>query len=190
MKKITTKRALQMSAFLSACLLGVAIWLYVTSRLPFTPPVPVPGLRFTRPYGMAPPAFYAYVRACHRAKIHPWRVGQTIGDYPLSVGYHHKDGTWWKHGEPFDYCAAVDLGTSDLSRQQIGVFIEEMAKQGFAAFYREGGKWKGREHIHAVYAMLPMKTQLRRQVREFLRERRKKRKPPLAWEKRWDVKPK
>ena len=60
-----------------------------------------------------------------------------------------------------------------------------MAKQGFAAFYRHEGKWRGHEHVHAVYALLPMKIQLRRQVREFLRERRKARKPPLKWESKW-----
>lgn len=55
------------------------------------------------------------------------------------------------------------------------------ALQGFAAFYRHEGKWKGREHIHAIYALLPMKRQLRGQVREFLAMRRATQKPKLKW---------
>lgn len=146
---------------------------------------PYPPLRLTQPYGMAPPAFKAFVCACYRAKIQPFRIGQTIGDNPLSAGYHHQDGVWWQGKASFDYCAAVDLGVSDLSAAQINAFLEELAKQGFAAFYRHEGKWKGHEHIHAIYALLPMKIQLRRQVREFLRDRRAAKKSALKWAKRW-----
>lgn len=130
---------------------------------------------------MAPQAFSAFVRASHNAKIHPWRIGQTIGEHPLSAGYHKRDGiTKWK-GEAFDYCTAVDLGTSDLNDYQIKLFLEALAEQGFAAFYRHEGKWQGREHIHAIYALLPMKSQLRGQVKQFLRERRAARKKTLRW---------
>ncbi len=171
--------------FIIAAIIGSGVfWLRRAPNPSWPVPAPLP-LRLTLPYGMAPPAFKAFVRACHRAKIHPWRIGQTIGEHPLSVGYHRQDGVWRLNKMPFDYCAAVDLGTSDLNETQIKVFLEELAKQGFASFYRHGGKWKGREHIHAIYALLPMKIQLRRQVREFLRERRAAKKPNLKWAKRW-----
>jgi len=48
--------------------------------------------RMRRPYGMAPLAFGGYIRACTNAGIHPFRIGQTIGDHPRSVGYHKRDG--------------------------------------------------------------------------------------------------
>ena len=80
------------------------------------------------------------VRACNGAKIHPRRIGQTIGDHPASVGYHLRDGVISYQGKRLDYCASVDLGTSDLKRQQITRFLETLAAQGFAAFYREKGK--------------------------------------------------
>lgn len=160
---------------------GAASWLYwPRAGIVRWPPVPT-RLRLTRPYGMAPQAFYAFVRACNGAKIHPWRIGQTIGDHPLSVGYHKKDGVVKWKGDLFDYCAAVDLGTSDLNNYQIQLFLEALAQQGFAAFYRHEGKWKGREHIHAIYGLLPMKSQLCGQVKQFLRERRAARKKSLKW---------
>ncbi|MDQ3813044.1 MAG: hypothetical protein M3347_03735, partial [Armatimonadota bacterium] len=136
----------------------------------------------SRPYGMAPEAFDAYIRACHRAGISPNRIGQTIGDHPRSVGYHKRDGVVIRHGRQYDYCAAVDLSTWNLSEPQINAWLRELARQGFAAWYHHGGKWTGGEHIHAVYALLPMKPQLRRQVRQFLAEREEKGRRPLAWE--------
>lgn len=135
----------------------------------------------TRPAGMAPVAFDAFVRACVRAKIHPWRLGQTLGEHPLSVGYHRKDGVVKVNGVAEQYCAAVDLGVGDLTAQKRDEFLESLAQQGFVAFYRQGGKWKGQEHVHAIYAMLPMKPQLRGQVREFLRSRRLAGKKALKW---------
>lgn len=141
--------------------------------------------RLSRPYGMAPQAFEAFVRACGKTKINPHRIGQTIGEHPLSVGYHKKDGiTKWK-GEAFEYSAAVDLGTSDLNDYQIKLFLEALAQQGFAAFYRHEGRWRGNEHIHAIYGLLPMKSQLRGQVKQFLRERRAARRKPLKWARRF-----
>ncbi len=134
---------------------------------------------------MAPSAYDGFVRACQRAKIHPVRIGQTIGDYPLSAGYHHRDGVVGFRGEKLDYCAAVDLGTSDLDRDQIARFLESLGKQGFAAFYREKGKWRGREHIHAIYAPLRMKWQLQGQVREWETARKRAGKRRHPWQKRW-----
>ncbi|HEY0072530.1 MAG TPA: hypothetical protein VGB77_00390 [Abditibacteriaceae bacterium] len=168
-----------------ALCVGFLSWLYwPRTGILRWPPVPV-RLKLTRPHGMAPQAFKAFVKACYRAKIHPWRIGQTIGDHPLSVGYHKKDGVVQWKGNSFDYTTAVDVGTSDLNDYQIKVFLEALAQQGFAAFYRHEGKWKGREHIHAIYVLLPMKKQLRRQVRQFLRERRVARKKPPPWARQW-----
>jgi hypothetical protein len=134
-----------------------------------------------RPYGMAPQAFAAYMRACEKANIHPWRIGQTIGDHPRSVGYHHQDGVLTSQGQKLPYTAAIDLGTSDLTDKQIWSFVEALSNEGFAAFYRHGPKWKNGEHIHAVYVLLPMKPQLRKQVREFVQGRRAQNKTP-RWE--------
>ena len=137
-----------------------------------------------RPYGMAPAAFDGFMRACTRAKVQPRRIGQTIGDNPKSVGYHHRDGTVKYRGRKLDYCAAVDLGTQDLSRAQINKLLEELARQGFAAFYREKGHWKGGEHIHAIYAPLKMKPQLRGQLREWASKRRRNKKRVYKWQRR------
>jgi hypothetical protein len=142
---------------------------------------PTAPLRMERPPGMHPVAFGAFVRACDNTGIHPWRIGQTLGDHPRSVGYHKRDGVATLNGERIEYSAAVDLGTWDLDEARIKRFVEALAQQGFAAFYRSGPKWQGNEHIHAIYALLPMKVQLRRQVRQFLRERRAQGKPHLAW---------
>jgi hypothetical protein len=170
--------------FLLALIVGAGWFWWPRGGVVRWPPAPQ-RLVLTRPYGMAPQAFHAFVRACHGAKIHPWRIGQTIGNHPRSHGYHFKDGSVPYQGEPFDYCAAVDLGTSDLTPRQIEAFLEALAQQGFASFYRHGARWQGNEHIHAIYAQLPMKPQLRRQVRQFLRERRAARKPKLKWMRRW-----
>ena len=143
---------------------------------------PLLPLRMERPAGMHPVAYEAFMRACNNARIHPFRIGQTLGNHPRSVGYHRRDGVTTLRGEIIEYSAAVDLGTWDLDPARINRFVESLAQQGFAAFYRQGAKWKGNEHIHAIYALLPMKIQLRRQVRQFLRERRSDGKPPLRWE--------
>lgn len=155
---------------------------YQSLPLPNLPPQIAP-LKMTRPPGMAPVAWQAYLRACQSAKIHPLRIGQTIGDHPRSVGYHKRDGVLRVAGEKIEYTAAVDLGTLDLTPAQIERFVDALATQGFAAFYRHKGKWKGNEHIHAIYAFLPMKPQLQIQVGEFLRERRKAGRRP-QWEKK------
>ena len=137
-----------------------------------------------RPPGMAPVAFDAYVRACMNAGVNPIRIGQTMGNDPRSVGYHLRDGIVTLNGQQIEYSAAVDIGVWGLSEPRIARFCSALAKQGFAAFYRRGGKWKGNEHIHAIYVMLPMKIQLRHQVRQFLRARRAAGLPPLRWERK------
>ena len=137
-----------------------------------------------RPYGMAPVAFDAFVRACHQAKVNPNRITQTIGEHPRSVGYHKRDGEVTVRGVKYDYTAATDIHVSGLSERQIARLLQELSKQGFACWYRHGGSWTLNEHIHAVYALLPMKPQLRRQVKQFLRERREAGLSPLKWQKK------
>ena len=130
---------------------------------------------------MAPVAFKAFLQACNAAKVNPNRIGQTLGDHPRSKGYHLRDGTLG--GE--DYCAALDLGVNDLTPSKRAEFLEAMARCGFAAWYRSGPKWKGGEHVHAVYAGLPMKAQLQGQVRLWNSERRGRQQKPLKWQKSW-----
>lgn len=145
------------------------------------PPLPA---RMTRPPGMAPAAFDGFIRACAQSGINPNRIGQTIGDHPRSVGYHKRDGTLVVRGEKIDYCAATDIGVWGLTPLQTSRFCVALGRQGFAPFYRHGPKWTNGEHIHAIYALLPMKPQLRGQVREFLNKRRSDGFPRLKWEKK------
>ncbi len=168
-------------AVAALCLLVGGFCLLQSSRyrLPFTPPIGP----LSRPYGMAPAAFDGFKRACYRAHVNPRRIGQTIGDNPLSVGYHKRDGTLNYRGQKLDYTAVVDLGTWDLTRPQINVLLEELARQGFAAFYREKGKWRGREHIHAIYAPLKMKPQLQEQIRGWTRGRQHQ--PVYSWQRKY-----
>ena len=170
-------------ALLAFCLLASA--LILLGQQGYRLPAPLPNPRLTRPYGMAPAAFEGFKRACFAAHVHPNRIGQTIGDYPLSAGYHKRDGTLQYRGQTLDYTAAVDLGTSDLTRPQIERLLEALARQSFAAFYREGGKWRGQEHIHAIYAPLPMKPQLRAQVREWRQKRKRQNKPLYSWQRKY-----
>ncbi len=135
-----------------------------------------------RPYGMAPQAFAAYLRACKTANIDPFRIGQTIGDDPRSVGYHRRDGVLKIGGENIEYCAAVDLAVFGLNGPQITQFQNALAQEGFASFYRHEGKWAGDEHIHAIYGRLKMKPQLAGQTRDWLRTRHKQNLPHLPWE--------
>lgn len=146
-------------------------------------PLPIPQARppFLRPSGMAPVAFQAFLQACHAARVHPFRISQTLGDAPRSKGYHLRDGTL--NGE--DYSAAVDLGVDDLTPHKRAELLESLARVGFAAWYRSGPKWKNGEHVHAVYAGLPMKSQLQEQVRLWNRERRQSGHKALRWQKSW-----
>lgn len=129
--------------------------------------------RWARPYGMAPQAFKDYIRACARARISPFRISQTIGNHPRSVGYHKRDGVVVQNRQKVAYCAAVDVDTDGLRAGQIRRLCVSLAREGFAPFYRRGAAWEGDEHIHAVYGAVKMKPQLQEQVRQFLRERRR-----------------
>jgi hypothetical protein len=121
-----------------------------------------------RPKGMHETAFKAYIRACFLAGIDPsGRVMQTIGNAPASAGFHARDGVL----DGQSYCAAVDLRTRDLTRKQIKALLKHLAYVGFACWYRFEGSFSNNEHIHAVYAALPMKPQLQRQVIDFLNNR-------------------
>lgn len=124
-----------------------------------------------RPYGMAQPAFSAYITALYNAQISPTRVIQTIGNAPASAGTHAQDGVLL--GAP--YCAAVDIHVLDLTTIQIRNMCEWLSRCGFAAFYRNPGSdgWpRGMErHCHAVYAGVPMKLSLRSQIHDFLHGR-------------------
>lgn len=144
-------------------------------------PLPPPKPHLVRPHGMAPIAFRAFLQACRSAKVHPFRISQTLGDAPRSVGYHLRDGRIG--GE--DYSAAVDLGVNDLSPHRRAELLEAMARVGFASWFRTGPKWKNQQHVHAVYAGLPMKVQLQQQVRLWNRQRKKSGRKPLHWQKFW-----
>ena len=182
------KRVLLVIIPLALLALG-ATWLLSLHRIvtPFGLSSMMPTPTFSRPYGMAPAAFDGFKRACLRAGVQPRRIGQTIGDNPKSVGYHHRDGTTNYRGEKLDYCAAVDIGTQDLTRAQINRLLESLASQGFAAFYREGGHWKGGEHIHAIYAPLKMKPQLRGQLYQWADKRRHDKKRVYNWQRRLNL---
>jgi len=133
---------------------------------------------------MAPEAFTAYLAARRDMNISPDRVGQTIGNHPRSVGYHKRDGVLKVRGERIEYTTAVDLSVSDLSPVRIEQFLRVMGQHGFAAWYRYGPRWKGSEHVHAVWGSLPMKAELRGQIRDCLRARRLVGGKAYGWEKR------
>ncbi|BCM94343.1 hypothetical protein IAD21_06250 [Abditibacteriota bacterium] len=164
-------------------LIGVSVLILVIGwcLVRFLYPIPHPRPPFLRPSGMAPVAFTAFLQACHAAKVHPFRIFQTLGDAPRSKGYHLRDGTL--NGE--DYSAAVDLGVEDLSPHKRAELLEALGRVGFAAWYRSGPKWQNGEHVHAVYAGLPMKPQLQEQVRLWNRERGKSGRKALRWQKSW-----
>jgi len=99
------------------------------------------------------------------------RITQTIGSAPASAGYHASDGT----ADGLQYCAAVDLRTRDLSHEEVRALLDQLGRNGFAAWYRQPGSdgWPSSQspHIHAVFAGVRMKPQLRGQVRDFLENR-------------------
>lgn len=126
-----------------------------------------------RPYGMHPLAFQDYLLACKAAGLKPPRIVQAIGNAKASAGYHAKDGTY----KGFDYTTAVDLsvrgflGVGGYNEKQIKWLLYNMALRGFAGWYRYRKPFNTNRHIHAVYVKLHMKSQLQRQVADFLRDR-------------------
>lgn len=95
-------------------------------------------------------------------------VTQTVGYAAASAGYHAPDGN--VDGHP--YTAAVDLSVRGLTQTQIRALLDRLGQNGFAAWYRWPGHdgWPSSEapHIHAVFAGVIMKSQLREQVRDYL----------------------
>ena len=94
-------------------------------------------------------------------------ISQTIGNAAASAGYHAQDGTIG--GAP--YTAAVDLRVSGMSQTAIRALLSRLADGGFAGYYRWPGHdgWPSSEiaHIHAVYAGVPMKSELRGQISDW-----------------------
>lgn len=121
-------------------------------------------------HGLSPAASDA-LRACN---IPAEQIVQTIGDAKASAGTHAADGEI--DGHP--YAAAVDISVHHPARLQgaaIHDLVSRLASAGFAAFYRQPGHdhWPANdeEHIHAVYAGVPMKGVLRTQVHDYLHGR-------------------
>ena len=99
------------------------------------------------------------------------RITQTIGNAAASAGYHAADGT----ADGLNYTAAVDLRTRDLSNREVRDLLVSLGQHGFAAWYRQPGAdgWPSNQapHIHAIFAGVRMKSQLRGQVRDFLQNK-------------------
>ena len=96
------------------------------------------------------------------------RISQTIGYAAASAGFHAPDGTVGG----LQYTAAVDLRTGDLSETEIRALLARLGENGFAAWYRKPGYdgWPASDapHIHAVFAGIIMKSELRGQIRDYL----------------------
>jgi hypothetical protein len=108
--------------------------------------------------------------ALRRVDVKVDRIMQTVGGAPDSNGIHLADGQ--AKGKP--YTAAVDLSTRGLNKTEVRRLLEKLGREGFAAWYRNPGNdgWlTGIEHIHAVYAGVPMKVELDDQIRDYLRQR-------------------
>lgn len=102
--------------------------------------------------------------ALRRAGLSAADVSQGLGHARASKGTHeHEPGS--------SYTAAVDIRTGGKSQAEIKSTLEKLWAQGFAAWYRSGPKWSGNEHIHAVYAGVPMKDMLESQVSDFINGR-------------------
>lgn len=95
------------------------------------------------------------------------RVGQTIGSYSGSAGTHEADGRI----NNVEYTAAVDLHVHDLDDPAMKLLLGRLAGVGFCGFARIPGRdhWPEGEarHVHCVFAGVPCKEQLRRQIHDF-----------------------
>jgi hypothetical protein len=101
------------------------------------------------------------------AGIAATQITQTIGNAAASAGTHAADGA--AGGK--SYSAATDISIKNLNDAQVKVLIDELAKLGFAPYYRKPGAdgWPASEarHLHVVYAGCKMKLALRNQMRDF-----------------------
>jgi hypothetical protein len=109
--------------------------------------------------------------ALRKISVSADRIMQTIGGAPASKGFHLPNGS--VNGKP--YTAAVDLSTRGLSNAEVKKLLENLGTVGFAAWFRDPGHdgWPSGEieHIHAVYAGVPMKDRLDDQVRDYLHQK-------------------
>jgi len=109
--------------------------------------------------------------ALRKINVPAHRIIQTIGNAAASSGFHLPDGT--VNGKP--YTTAVDLSTRGLSNKEVKRLLENLGTVGFAAWFRNPGQdgWPSSEaeHIHAVYAGVPMKDVLDNQVRDYLHQK-------------------
>lgn len=128
-------------------------------------------------YGMTPASQSALVFAANMANInmvqHPkLRLTQTIGTAKASAGFHFRDGYVTFQGKKIPYCASFDLSVLWLEIPEIRAWLDAQAWWGIAAWYRP---WltdgKPNYHIHSIYAGLPMKENLERQLKDFLNDR-------------------
>ena len=103
-------------------------------------------------------------------------IGQTVGDAPLSAGFHAPDGEENGH----QYCAAVDLriahynlqgDNTPMTTQEIYALVSLGSLRGLCMFFRHPGfdgtpiDWP--KHIHLVDAGVRMKPELSAQVHDF-----------------------
>ena len=100
--------------------------------------------------------------------VHPARVSFTLQNIPESSGMHL--------AEPdSEHTAAVDIYVGDMTHPEVRALLDRLGLTGFAAWYRIPGQdgWPSRygPHVHAVYAGVPLKPGLRRQVRDYLKGR-------------------
>lgn len=124
-----------------------------------------------RPNGMTYAAWASYLSACYLAKIDPDRVMQTVGTAAASAGTHLADGTLINElGQRESYTGAVDLRTKDLTKAQIERLLDQLFSHGFFAWWRHTGSFAENQHIHACFVRLHLKTSLRQQFHDFVRD--------------------
>jgi len=97
------------------------------------------------------------------------RITRTLDADPSPKNYHGTDVTIDGHA----YTSAVDLSVRCMNDDGIRQLLAELARLGFAAWYRQDGKdgWTGANHVHAVWASKPLKHQLQGQVCSWLNGR-------------------
>jgi hypothetical protein len=131
-----------------------------TRKLPWGPEVRCQ-LNPSRPAGLHPDALRALDSLAMRH-----RITQGINHSPARGNVHDTDGTI--NGNP--YTGAADLSVRCLSEAQVKMLLDQLARLGFAAWYRKDGldDWVGPRHIHAVWAGCRLKPRLQKQVESWL----------------------